>query len=97
LASSNYAFDRSRGATPWHLAAQGIATGAVRGTLRTPDGAPVDSAMVSVVNQATGYAGHTVVRADISAFQSKSVGRTQSTSGGSASLHSDDWEHRRDS
>ena len=49
-------------ATSWRLAAQGITTGAIRGTVRTPDGAPVDSASVWIRNQATGLARQTVVR-----------------------------------
>ena len=44
------------------LAAQGITTGAIRGTVRTQDGAPVDSAAVFAVNQATGLKRQTVVR-----------------------------------
>jgi len=49
-------------ATSLRLGAQGVTTGAIRGTVRTPDGALVDTASVRVVNQATGFARPTVVR-----------------------------------
>jgi hypothetical protein len=45
-------------------AGQGIASGSVRGRVRSPDGASLEGAVVRVVNIATGFAAGTQVRRD---------------------------------
>jgi len=64
----------SLSATSSRLSAQGITTGAIRGTVRTPDGAWVDSATVHVVNQETGFTRQTVVRGGRFLFEGLEVG-----------------------
>jgi hypothetical protein len=61
-------------ATACGLDAQGITTGVIRGTVRTPGGAPVDSAAVRVVNQATGLSRQTMVRGGHFVIQGLEIG-----------------------
>jgi hypothetical protein len=69
------------------VAAQGITTAGIRGSVRAENGADIDGATVHVVNLATGYRSDTRVRDGHFWFQGLETGEPTPSRYGASDLH----------